>query len=246
MSFVTSTAAMARNDLKLVWRDAMLIGVFVYVLLVAVLLRWGIPWLMRFLLAKYGFDLEPYLLLVVSYLVVTFGSLPGILIGFVLLDERDEHTLDALMVTPLPFSQYLGYRIGGPMVFGFLVTVLVGTILDFAGLAFWRLVIIAALASPLGPLSALILGTFADNKVQGFAYMKLLSGWGIIPAAAWFVPEPWQYLAGLVPPYWALKAYWVAVTGEPGWWLYLALGLVANAAMLWWLARRFERVARRG
>ncbi len=54
---------------------------------------------------------------------------------------------------------------------------------------------VALLSSLLGPILALLLATFAANKVGGFALMKTLGSVFFIPAAAYFIPSGWQLLA---------------------------------------------------
>lgn len=46
---------------------------------------------------------------------LTAPDLVGMVIGFLLLDERDTQTLDALRVTPLSMRRYLAYRISAPL-----------------------------------------------------------------------------------------------------------------------------------
>jgi fluoroquinolone transport system permease protein len=45
-----------------------------------------------------------------SFLVVVMPALVGMVIGFLLLDQRDDQTLAALQVTPLTLNGYLIYR----------------------------------------------------------------------------------------------------------------------------------------
>ena len=61
--------------------------------------------------------------------------------------------------------------------------------------------------------------------------------------AAWFVEPPLQYLIGLFPPYWFVKGYWLAVTGDPGWLLALAIGVLYSALVIALFSRRFHKVA---
>ena len=64
---------------------------------------------------------------------------------------------------------------------------------------------------------------------------------GLPPVVAYFIPEPWQYLAGVLPPYWVYKAYWEALDGNPGWWIHLLIGLFSLSALLWLVVKRVQR-----
>jgi fluoroquinolone transport system permease protein len=108
-----------------------------------------------------------------------------------------------------------------------------------------QVVVSAATAAPLAPLYALFLGTFAANKVQGFALAKAV-GVVIVPCiVAYFVTGPWQNAFGLVPHYWALKVFWLFDDGAIGPALAHGLtGLVWEASLLIVLVRRFSHAVR--
>jgi fluoroquinolone transport system permease protein len=106
------------------------------------------------------------------------------------------------------------------------------------------LIAAGALAALEAPLIALFLVAFAQNKVQGLALAKILGALMVGPVAAWFMPEEWQVLAGIVPPFWPVKALWVAARGGP-WWPWVMGGALIHAVLLWLLLRRFERAVER-
>ena len=65
--------------------------------------------------------------------------------------------------------------------------------------------------------------------------VALLSG----DALGFFVPGIVGNLAfGVLPPYWAAKAFWVA-DAHGTWWPYLLAGVAYNLAVVWLLLRRF-------
>ena len=78
-------------------------------------------------------------------------------------------------------------------------------IADLVEMGFLPALVAAVQAALTAPLYALFVGTFAANKVQGFA---LLKGVGVLtwpPVLAWFVTSDWQLAFGLDPLYWPLK-----------------------------------------
>jgi fluoroquinolone transport system permease protein len=109
------------------------------------------------------------------------------------------------------------------------------------------LLAVLLLAAVETPVMSLFLADFAENKVQGFALVKGLGAVLLAPVVAAFVDLPWQLLAGIVPSYWPLRAYWSAAS--PGtrleFWLFLGVGFAYHLLLLVWLLRRFERVLRR-
>ncbi|PRC54963.1 fluoroquinolone transporter permease, partial [Mycobacterium sp. ITM-2017-0098] len=60
-------------------------------------------------------------------------------------------------------------------------------------------------------VTLLLIVAVASNKIQGIALVRLL---GIViaglPCLPWFVDSAWNLAFGLLPPYWAAKAFWVA------------------------------------
>lgn len=133
--------------------------------------------------------------------------------GFLLLDQRDDQTMAALLATPLSLGDYLRYRM---IVLLVLCVALSCVIVPLAGLTETtplQLVVTSTVAAPLAPIYALFLGTLAGNKVQGFALVKMV-GIVIVPCvAAYLVTGPWQNAFGLVPHYWSLKVFWLFDAG---------------------------------
>ena len=103
----------------------------------------------------------------------------------------------------------------------------------------------AIAAAPLGPIYALFLASFANNKVQGFALIKAAGIFSWPPIIAYFLPLFWQWVMGIVPTYWPLKVFWMLESGETGWWPYFLVALVYQGLILVPFLRRFNRVASR-
>ena len=101
--------------------------------------------------------------------------------------------------------------------------------------------IVGALSAP---LLALVLATAAPNKVAGFAMVKVLNGLNLLPIAAFFVPRPLQYVAGIIPAYWPMRAFWSAADQEE-YLAYLVVGAMTAALALLLAASMFERKLRR-
>jgi fluoroquinolone transport system permease protein len=235
----STLGALARIDFANVRRDSLLLGAAVGPLLMALFYRYGVPPLADALARGAGFDLAPYFGLLMSFFLMMPPALVGMIVGFLLLDERDDRTLAALLVTPMPLSTYLGYRVTAPLVAGILATLVCYPIAGLAPIALLDLAVIASLASLTGPITALFLVSFAENKVAGFALVKILNLVNILPIAAYFLELPWQLVGGIVPGFWPMKMLWLATAGE-GYLGYALAGLVVNVVVLWLLLERFR------
>lgn len=232
-------------DLRSIGRDSLLLWVIPYPLVLGVLLRWLAPAAEAWLARRFALEIGPYLPLVGCFVLLAAPIMVGFVVGFLMLDERDEGALTALLVTPLTAGQYLLYRIGMPLLASVAIGLLVFPIVNFGAVPWGPVVPVVAVAALEAPLFALFLVGFAENKVQGFALAKGLGGLLVAPAAIFFVEEPWQYLAGIAPTYWPVKAFAVASSGESGYALCIAAGLAFHTLLILLLLLRFHRVLRR-
>jgi fluoroquinolone transport system permease protein len=240
--------ALGPIDALSVRRDALLRWVLVLPLLVALAARWVLPGLLTragALLQRDARDLLPlYAPLVGVELLLFAPALAGMVVGFLLLDLRDDRTLAALQVTPLPLPWYLAYRLASPVVLSVALTLVLFPLAGITALGAGAL-LVAVAAAPLAPLLALALGAFAENKVQGFALVK---GLGVVlpaPLLVYFVDAPWTAVFAVVPTYWPARLYWALLAGTPDAGLYLVGGLVYQGLLLVILLRRFDAAVHR-
>lgn len=240
-------------DAKLIRRDSFLVFMFLFALSIAVILRFLLPLAERLLAengvlpnASFPVTLAAFYPMIVAYMVLYTGALMvGTIFGFALLDEKDDDTLTAMLVTPVPPRQYALYRAGLPAVLAFVVILVMLLIVNQALLPLWQLALLAAGGACAAPIITLFFAIVAENKVQGFAYSKFtgVAGWTII--LGWFAPEPLQWLLGLFPPFLVSKAYWLALDANITWLPVLLLGVILQLGLTAWLLRRFGRVVYR-
>ncbi|HNP71896.1 MAG TPA: hypothetical protein PKK15_12325 [Kouleothrix sp.] len=240
-------AGLGPLDARTIGRDALLRWVLALPLLIILPMRLVLPAVLARIGAALGADLLPlYTPIASAALLLLTPVLYGMIIGFLLLDQRDDQTLVALQVTPLPAARYLAYRLATPTVASAAAALVA---LPLAGLANPRpeaLPLAALAAAPLAPLTALALACFAANKVQGLALMKAGSVLLMAPLGGLFVGAGWRHMLGVLPTYWPAAIYWAFAAGDPQAWLFVALALAYQAALVWLLARRFAQVLRRG
>ncbi|MBX2997923.1 MAG: hypothetical protein KF893_05385 [Caldilineaceae bacterium] len=227
-------------DLKSVARDSMLLMITGGALALALALRFAAPFLTSWLQMQFGLDIVPYYPLMMSLVLFIAPGMMGVVIGLLLLDERDDRMLTALMVTPIPLSSYVTYRLGLPILLALLVTPPAVLIAGLIVIPFWQLLLVSALTSISAATTALLLITLAENKVMGLAVLKGIQGLQALPMAAYFLDPPLEWIAGIIPSYWPLAVYWRMAAGE-AFWGYLIIGVLINAAAVWFLLRRYER-----
>lgn len=233
--------AFGRNDIRGTFRDPLLVMVVlapvIWTSLVAILT----PRVTDMLVQRYDFDLKPYYPLVLTaFLLLTSVIIAGALGAFLVLDELDAGTMAALRVTPVPMSTFFAYRAGTVMV---VTTVYVICTLAFSGILepglIGALIPIGLVAGLSAVVTLLLIIAMAGNKIQGIAMVRalgmLIAG---LPCLPWFIDSSWNLAFGVLPPYWAAKAFWVA-SAHGTWWPYLAGGVAYNLVIAWPLFRRF-------
>ncbi|AKS35669.1 hypothetical protein [Mycolicibacterium goodii] len=237
-----AVAAFGRKDVRGTYRDPLLIMLVVapaiWTSLVAILT----PRFTETLAARHGFDLVPYYPLVLTgFLLLTSIIVAGGLGAFLVLDEIDAGTMIALRVTPVPLATFFVYRAVTVMV---VTTVYVVATTSLSGILVpgvtGALVPIGLLAGLSAVVTLLAILALAGNKIQGIAMVRalgmLIAG---LPCLPWFIDSAWNLMFGVLPPYWAAKAFWVA-SDHGTWWPYLVVGVMYNLAVAWPLFRRFR------
>lgn len=233
-------------DLRNVWRDNMMPFMLGMPVLSAFLIRWGIPPLTQRLLDRYGFDLSPYYPSILSFFFVIMCPIMfSFLTAFLLLDEKDDRTLTALQVTPLPLHSYLLYRVFIPILLTIVLMFVIFPIGNLVVLSSGKLLVTALAAAPIAPLIGILIASQAQNKVQGFAFMKVTGQLLLVPVLANFVSPGWELAFGIFPTYWPMKVYLMLQAGEPGVWPYFVIALAYQSALILLSIRRFNRVLHR-
>lgn len=236
-----SWAAFGRNDLRGTYRDPLLVMLVLAPAIWTIGTAVVVPRLSVALAQRYDFDLVPYYpLAVTGLLLLTSIIVVGGLAAFLVLDEIDAGTLTALRVTPVTLVSYLGYRAVTVIA---ITTAYVVVTIPLTGLlpssVVWPLIPIGLIAGLSSVVTMLVIVAVASNKVQGIAMLRLL---GLIiagiPCLPWFIDSAWNLAFGVLPPYWAAKAFWVACENGT-WWPYLIGGVVVNLAAGWPLLHRF-------
>ena len=238
--------ALGPIDARSVGRESMLAWLLPLPLVLGVVVRFAWPPLEVALGDQLGTEMAAYRELLASYCFVMLTPLlVGFVTGFLLLDERDDHTFTALLVTPLSLESYLLYRIGAPLLVCTAMSLVALAISGLASVSWPSLIAIQLMAALEGPIIALLLASLADDKVRGFAVMKAMQAVMLVPVVAWFIDPPLQWAAGLIPTYWPLRAYWSAGQPGPGFGIALGAGFAVHLGLLAWLLGRFRRLMHR-
>lgn len=197
--------ALAWKDARVVYRDRLLLLIAVMTLVLAA----GMRLVVRFVPVT---DIDLYLAPAAPLLA---PMMLGIVLGFGLIEEREQGTWLLLRVLPLSWRSWLAYLLGTSATLSFLLGLGAAWIYRPPAHALFAVVMIASGALT-GPAMMLALGAFSRNKIEGTAVQKLMNSLGLVPLIAFFVPPPWQVmLGGWCPWYWLYIGLLRAYAEEP-------------------------------
>jgi fluoroquinolone transport system permease protein len=125
--------------------------------------------------------------------------------AFLLLEERDEGIGAFYQITPAAGYSYLTARIGLPMLWGFVMTILVTAFLNISGFGMADILIAAFISALNGISMAMMVVSLAGNRVEGLALAKLMAVSFLGLILIWFVPAPYSYLLAFLPSFWLGK-----------------------------------------
>ena len=233
-------AAVVRTDAKRITRDPFLLFMIAYPWLLALILQRALPWLnQRFADSITLSDYYPIAACLVALLV---PNAMGIVLGFQLVEEKDEGSLVAVAVTPMSLDQYFLYRTTLYALVGLPLVVVLHELLGVVELPLGELILVALVSAPIVPLMALIIAAFAGNQVEAFAVAKGSGFLFLGPLASFFIPRHWDLLVGILPTYWPIKAYFAAVEGSMVLlWVAVVLSLLYALPWIVFLYRLFQR-----
>lgn len=227
---------LSRQDFTATFRDPIFKGLLVFPLLAFALVRWVLP----VVVANFPV-LAPYQPVILMWACLQSATMFGFIYGFLFLEEKEEHVFQVLRVVPVSTFRLLASR----LLVGFVVSSVVNFFLlrlgGIVALPLWQEVLLAAHFSLMAPLMALLLGTFAQNKIEGMAQMKIVNLLFMLPGLLYILPQPLVHLTAIVPTYWSFRSLEMAAAGEEGFWLFFAGGLLYYGLLLGLVNRRFQR-----
>ena len=132
-----------------------------------------------------------------------------------LVEEKENGTLTALLVTPAMASEVLIAK----WLLGFIFAVFLAAATLFLNRAFGprplEVMVVVIIAAALNAMIGLLIGIYAKTATMLFALIKSLGIFLFIPVIFYLFPEWPQWIAKLFPLYWIIKPIWeVSVMGE--------------------------------
>lgn len=245
--------ALSGYELKTIVRDPINLYMCLFPIVMLVLAAYVFPMLVEPMDLLRGAMLKAAMLLLIVAILVFGSFFLAAMATFLLLEQKDEHTLHTIAVTPVGTSGYLKFKMGYIYLMAVLGTILVllgtkliagekyvvlGTSL-FENISVWHIVAFALVNELFTLELGLMQAAFARNKVEGFALIKGTGILALVPVL--MVLETFQgklqYVLGVFPNFWAIRGMLVRLMPVDfgadlsfGW--YVAVGAVYNFLLL--------------
>jgi len=200
---------LAVNDFRNIIRDRFfLFAFFVYPIMFIVFSR-----IMVHLIApriESYFPLAANFSFLFMFLIILIPFIFSFISAFLILDERDEHILTVLRVMPISRNSYLIYRMLFMSLFAFIVLLIFPStsgLIDNTQFSYIAYIPVAILFALFTPFSALLVSSFATNKVQAFAIFKIGGSVFLLPIFAFLLNlDTIKYIFSPIPNFWAMLA----------------------------------------
>lgn len=230
---------MVLADLRNWIRDPMLGIAALGPLALAAVIRFGAPAVAE--LAAPTLTLEPYYPEIAGSLVLFGPAIYGFVVGMFALEDREQGVLAAYRVSPLSGRGYLLYRGVSAYALSLAATLPALAAVGLVQIPPAVLVGSVAVGALGGPTIAMVFGSLASDSIEGIALSKLVNLVILGPVlAVAVIPEPVQFLAGVLPAFWPIKGVVAGIAGEPLWIPYLLAGVVTHVLAIAVLVRVFS------
>jgi len=221
------------SDFRLIFRDASL-RIFLIMPIAAIFF---VISLLPYLVIKYE-AVTPY----ISYIVMAYTLQTSTMFGFiycmVLIDEKDTGVNKIYGVLPITKIELITYRLIFPFLFSFGITFVMLKVQPFFIFPGLYNTLLSLLTGLIGPILAIVVTNYSKNKMQGLAIYKGINGLLSLPLLAFFIPEKFAFLFGLIPSHWIFQEINNFITGQ-GLYINMGIGFLLSFLMLALLIRQF-------
>lgn len=232
--------AILKGDLKNITRDTMLFFILVSPFFIGIAFKILIPWVTIMLKQNLDFNLVDHYHFIMAFIIMLIPLMLGMMIGFVILEDRDQGILSYFAVTPLSKFNYLAYRLIISIVVSFIFSLFIIYFLRIIEIKIFMFIPIIFIASMEAPIMSIFIAAFADNKVEGFAFSK---GAGILfaaPLAGYLLKTRWSILIGIFPTYWVSEAFLAVYKGLSYYFFNIAGGIIIHFIFIILLLNKYK------
>jgi fluoroquinolone transport system permease protein len=190
-----------KNEARTITRDPMYLFFGFYTIILGVIGYYLVPWM-----EDNPSVPTPWPQVVAMFFIVMTGFIFGAITAFTLLDDKDDNVLMSLKITPISVKAYVYVKLIATYLFGLVATIVLILATGFLqGSSAFAIIAISLVSALQAPGLTLIVNSFAQNKVEGFVYMKMSGLILILPVLAFFY-QAWQEVFFVIAPgFWSAR-----------------------------------------
>lgn len=194
-----------KSDLKQLYREPMMLLLFMLPLIMAPLFRILLTFAVPLILNYVVFDITAYHMYILSFSLLMVPGMLGIVMGFMLLDDKDGKIIELLSITPLGKSGYLMIRLSFVSICTFIYVLYSYLVMQIYIIPIHILIIITIYLTIFSSIIGLIFINLASDKVKGLTYAKGLNIMLVFILADLLNSPIISTIAGFFPSYWIYK-----------------------------------------
>jgi len=203
---VNAIRALLLKDARVVVRDGFLAFLPLYALALALIARYLAPWV----------PVEGFTAYLAPVIVLVGALMLGNVLGFALIEEREQGTWLLLRVLPVEERTLFTYLGLSTSLVAWCVSLLAALVYGHPVARPGAFLLMTAVTSLTAPITMLVLAATARNKIEGLAVTKIFNVVTMVPAVVFVAPPSWQVLAAWCPWYWAYLGLLDAYVTDPG------------------------------
>ncbi len=143
---------------------------------------------------------------VALFIILMTTYIFGVVVAFTLLDDRDDYVLMSLKITPISVKFYVFIKLVISYILGALATILLVYATGFLpDSSFGTVLLISLIGALQGPVIAMIVNSFAKNKVEGFVIMKMTGLIMMLPVLVFFIYDWKEVFLVFSPGFWPAR-----------------------------------------
>lgn len=195
-----------KSDLNRILKDTILMPLLLAPMLVGIVFKigysLGIPWVIN----RFSLDLSIYSDYILAMVISFIPVMLGIVMGFMMIEDKDDNIIQLFMVTPMEIEGYLINRMAIIGSFSFIYTIINYYIMSIHNLNVLRLIIVAISNSILAITVGMFFFTKVSDKIKGLTYAKGFNLLSFFVFAPFIKSNLFNMIANIVPTYWLGQA----------------------------------------
>lgn len=188
--------------LKQICKDGIFLVMLLAPFFIGIFFKLVIPMMNSIFITEFSFSIAPWYALIDGMLICLTPMFVAMISAFLLLEERDEGLNAFYQITPAEGYSYIYARVGIPMIWAFFITILVTILFHLSSLSLGVILTSALISNLTGICLAMMVVSFAGNRVEGLAISKLMGISFIGLILIWFIPAPYYYFMAFLPSFW--------------------------------------------